>query len=167
MAEQEAKIIVVIGAPGSGKSSLCNVISGRIHNDNKVFPVSSSMESCTGVTKQSSELWQGKDFNITVIDTPGLNDSHGDNAKNILQIAQILSDLKYVDLFLIVVQKGTVISAALVELIRVFKLCFGTKFLEENTVIEVSKWAHNKEEKQRNEETEESFHEKINAEMKK
>ena len=32
MAEQEAKIIVVIGAPGSGKSSICNVISGRLHN---------------------------------------------------------------------------------------------------------------------------------------
>ena len=157
MAEQKSKKIVVIGATGTGKSTLCNVISGKKHNDNEVFPVSPNMESCTNVTKQSSELWQGTGFNVNVIDTPGLCDSHGDNAKNIFQMASILSKEKSVDLFLIVIQKGTKVGPALVEMISVFKLCFGMKFLEENTVIEVSNWHHNDDQKRRNDETEESL----------
>ena len=117
--ENPGKLVWLSGTPGSGKSTLCNVISGKKHNDSNDFPVRSSMKSSTNVLKQSNELWQGNGFNFTVIDTPGLRDSHGDNAKFIFHMAQMLSKLKSVDLFLIVIQKGTTDFSAVLREIEI------------------------------------------------
>ena len=45
------KKILVIGNTGDGKSTLCNIISGFDHNDEKEFRVSAGALSCTQESK--------------------------------------------------------------------------------------------------------------------
>ena len=45
------KKVLIIGKTGVGKSSLCNVIAGKAHND-PLFPVSAASKSCTQNTKE-------------------------------------------------------------------------------------------------------------------
>ena len=70
------KTMIVIGPTGVGKSTFCNVITGRDPTDNSVFPVSDSGESVTNKTSGEEIEWRGSGgFPVTLIDTPGLSDS--------------------------------------------------------------------------------------------
>ena len=53
------KNMVVIGSTGTGKSSLCNVLAGRDHDDD-VFPASAEMASCTNKTTGKTVEWRGR-----------------------------------------------------------------------------------------------------------
>ena len=70
--------LLIIGKTGTGKSSLCNVVSGLDH-DAKVFPVSASAESCTQSTQFADVLFNNdKSRPISVIDTIGFDDPKND-----------------------------------------------------------------------------------------
>ena len=51
--------LVVIGATGTGKSTLCNILAGRKHDDDSLFPVSGDMSSCTNKTTAKDLHWRG------------------------------------------------------------------------------------------------------------
>ena len=71
-------------AIGSGKSSLCNIITGEKHDDSRdVFQSNSSRKSCCNETAGSHEKWLGHGSNVRIIEMPGLSDSCDENAKNI------------------------------------------------------------------------------------
>ena len=53
------KNVVVIGSTGTGKSSLCNILAGKSHDDD-VFPVSAEMASCTNKTTGKTVEWRGR-----------------------------------------------------------------------------------------------------------
>ena len=140
----ENKHLVVIGSTGTGKSTLCNVLSGRRHNDAKFFPVSDSMESCTNKTTLKTVKWRGKDFEFNLIDTPGLNDPEpGRDKLNQKEMVEELTKLGHINVFLIVVNGSNPrFDHALIKMINLFIGMFGKDFLERNTVFEFSNWSY-------------------------
>ena len=67
------KTMIVIGPTGVGKSTLCNIIAGKDPEDNSIFPISESGESCTNKTSSTKIEWRGTGgFPVTLIDTPRL-----------------------------------------------------------------------------------------------
>ena len=140
------KNLVIIGSTGTGKSTLCNVLSGRKHNDETMFPVSEKMDSCTNKTTAKLVNWRGGNFEFNLIDTPGLNDpEQGRDTINIAEMCDELKKLKSVNTFLIVFNGSNPrFDQSLIAMIRIFIGMFGPEFLEKNTVFEFSNWAHDR-----------------------
>lgn len=139
--------LVVIGSTGTGKSSICNVLAGRDHNDKDFFPVSGAMESCTNKTTARRVNWRGgPDLSFNLIDTPGLNDPEpGKDSLNIAEMADELKKMLHVNVFLIVFNGSNPrFDHSLIAMIRIFQNMFGKEFVEKNTVFEFSNWAHDK-----------------------
>ena len=68
--------ILLLGVTGNGKSTLGNVLLGK-----KVFKVGNNIDSCTSQTQIESSIVNGTQINI--IDTPGFDDSNGNDIGNI------------------------------------------------------------------------------------
>ena len=72
------KKVLIIGKTGTGKSTLCNVLSGLPHNAN-VFQVSAGALACTQETQLADVFFNGqKDKPISIIDTIGFDDPKND-----------------------------------------------------------------------------------------
>ena len=64
--------LVNLGATGTGKSSLANVLIGENPDCNTcTFPVCPGGDSCTKETKFAVGQWVGDGAEFTVVDTPG------------------------------------------------------------------------------------------------
>jgi len=143
----EDKSLVVIGSTGTGKSSICNVLAGRKHDDKDYFPASGAMESCTNKTTAKRVNWRGNPaLSFTLIDTPGLNDPEpGKDSLNIAEMADELKKMQHINVFLIVFNGSNPrFDNSLIAMIRIFQNMFGREFVEKNTVFEFSNWAHDK-----------------------
>ena len=55
--------MVVIGKTGVGKSSLCNILAGKEHDDDE-FPSSDSMDPVTNYTTGKKVMWRGEEGNV-------------------------------------------------------------------------------------------------------
>ena len=68
------KVVCMLGATGTGKSSVANTLSSS-----EVFKVSSDINSQTAKTEGVMAMIQTehKDLQTLIIDTPGLGDSEG------------------------------------------------------------------------------------------
>ena len=64
--------IVLIGATGVGKSQLGNFILNK-----ECFEVGDTMNSKTGEISEETSLIKEMNINVTIVDTPGLNDTGG------------------------------------------------------------------------------------------
>ena len=140
--------LVVIGATGTGKSTLCNILAGRKHDDDSLFPVSGDMSSCTNKTTAKDLHWRGirNDLPFTLVDTPGLNDpTPGKDSLNIAEMAEELKKMKHVNVFLIVFNGSNPrFDHSLIAMIKIFQGMFGSEFLVKNTVFEFTNWAHDR-----------------------
>ena len=169
MAHQEnKKTMVVIGSTGVGKSTFCNLVAGRGHDDDKVFKVSPSGDSCTNTTSSDEVKWRGVGFPLTLIDTPGLSDSSEDNFNNILDMVTVLEKHKKVDVFVLTINGSQLkLEQKFTDMLLIFRLCFGQQFLEKNTIVEVTNWAYDDVAIKRRIEDEETVKQKINKSIEK
>jgi predicted GTPase len=81
----------MIGASGTGKSSTCNSLCGKI-----IYPVSAEPTSVTFETTVNSVRWFGHEHEelFKLIDTPGLGDSEGRDAQHIANMVAKLKEVK-------------------------------------------------------------------------
>ena len=115
------------------------MLSGRKHDDKENFKVSSSGKSCTRKTSCKKVDWRGIEGHpVNLIDTPGLCDSSEANFDIIMGMVNELEKINHVDLFVLVVNGTTLeFSRYFINMILIFRLCFGPEFLKKNTIIEV------------------------------
>jgi len=131
------KKVLVIGKTGTGKSSLCNVISGHSH-DADVFDVSSAPTS-----KQETQIADVFFDNqrsklISLIDTFGFDDPKKDNDAQI--VADLVSKLKnnvdFVNTFIIAVNgQNPRLDGSLLAMIKIFEAMFGVEFWGQTVIV--------------------------------
>ncbi|XP_023326712.1 uncharacterized protein LOC111700126 [Eurytemora carolleeae] len=130
--------LLIIGKTGTGKSSLCNVITGYDH-DADIYPVSADPESCTQGTKFANVLFNGDPtLPISLIDTIGFDDAtKNDDAAIIAElVSKLNNDCDHVNLFAIAVNgQNPRLDGSLVAIIRIFEEMFTTEFWKQAVVI--------------------------------
>ena len=94
--------MVVIGSKGCGKSTLCNIISGRLQNDDSVFVPDSQNSESPNETVIGQEKWNGDGFDLVIIDTPGFSSLTEGNIDTIYEMSKVLEKFESIHLFLIV-----------------------------------------------------------------
>jgi len=132
------KKLLIIGKTGSGKSSLCNVITEYDH-DADIFPVTSDAESCRQRTKFADVNFNGdKTYPISLIDTTGFDDAtkHDDAAIIAELVSKLNNDCDHVNLFAIAVNgQDPRLDGSLVTIIRIFERMFTTEFWKQVVII--------------------------------
>ena len=132
------KKLLIIGKTGSGKSSLCNVITGYDH-DADIFPVTSDAESCTQRTKFADVYFNGDNsYPISLIDTIGFDDAtKNDDAAIIAElVSKLNNDCDHVNLFAIAVNgQNPRLDGSLVAIIRIFEGMFTSEFWKQVLII--------------------------------
>ena len=101
----ELKKLLVIGKPGSGKSTVCNVLSGCKHDD-KRFETSPGSDSCTRTTTFRNVCFNNdRSKPISMIDTIGFDDPNNDTDAVVISdlVVKLKGQCDYINLFLITV----------------------------------------------------------------
>ena len=139
--------VVVLGVTGAGKSTLCNVLTGKTPNgeDEDGFPSSASPNTCTYKTVGKRANWLGNyDKPLTICDTPGLGDPSGRDSLNIVDMVEVLKDIKHVNAFIIVFNgQNPRIDLNLKSILQLFQKIFGKDFIN-NVIIQFSRWSFDK-----------------------
>ena len=129
------KVVVVLGKTGSGKSSLCNVMAGKSHDD-KDFPTSSDVKSCTHDVKSQKVNFLGdQDRPVTLVDTIGFDDpDRNDKTEVITEVIKKLTD--HVDTFVIVVNgQNPRLDGSLERMLKIFGEAFTNAFWRHVVVV--------------------------------
>ena len=130
--------LLIIGKTGTGKSSLCNVITGYDHNAD-IYPVSSDPESCTQRTKFANVFFNGdQKLPISLIDTIGFDDATKNEDAAIIAelVSKLNNDCDHVNLFVIAVNgMNPRLDGSLVAIIRIFEGMFTEEFWKKAVVV--------------------------------
>jgi predicted GTPase len=80
--QNEIPVVIVIGATGVGKSTVCNVLSGDTSRTK--YPESADIKPETFKTTIEEVYWFGEESNdkLLLIDTPGLGDPQNKDFDN-------------------------------------------------------------------------------------
>ena len=134
----ELKKLLVVGKTGSGKSSLCNVLSGYSFNAD-LFEVSAESRSCTQKTNFRNVFFNGDRMKpISIIDTIGFDDPNKDTDATIISdlVVKLKNNCDYVNLFLITVNgQDPRLDGSLIGMLKVKNL----KLLADNTFKDFQK----------------------------
>ena len=130
--------LLIIGKTGTGKSSLCNKISG-LKSNSTVFPVSSAADSCTQGTVLANIKFGGvRERLVSLIDTMGFDDPSTDNDAGIITelVNTLKNNCKSINLFGIAVNgQAPRLDGSLVHMIRIFEQMFGDAFWKQCVIF--------------------------------
>ena len=136
--------LIVIGATGTGKSSLANVLIGESPDcENCTFPICSGTDSCTKQTAYAEGHWLGNGELFTIVDTPGFGDSDNDDNDLMNEMVQALKNaIKTANGFLLLFNgQSERFDIKAQQMIREMEALFGEAFWD-YTVLGVSFWAY-------------------------
>ena len=140
-------VVVVIGASGVGKSTLCNYLVGKSHDDPFGYQAGIPLneESVTKSATLKRVRWRGTGHYFILVDTPGLADPAGTDADR-EQFKEVIRMLKYEVKHihaLIHVVKGTDTRALqhLQTNMRLIKFMFGGA-VRDHLAYSVTFWSH-------------------------
>ena len=153
--------VVLIGATGSGKSATANTLFSDRTND--LFPTSSKLSSKTFQTSCKTLAWRGNNILVTIVDTPGLGDTTGNDLDNFQQMVRLLkSDVKVVNAFLLIFNGQDPRSNEQVKtVVSVFKKMFMEKQFIQNLMVGFTRWENDKRTQRIRKNTGESVESKI------
>ena len=136
--DNERKKLLVIGKTGTGKSSLCNVLTGNLPNA-KAFPVSSKSTTCTQETTFADANFCGVPSKpLSIIDTIGFDDPTKDHDAKIIAdlVLQLQQNCDYVNTFVMAVNgQNPRLDGSLLQMIKIFEKMFTSKFLDQVVVV--------------------------------
>ena len=132
------KKLLIIGKTGTGKSALCNVITGNAY-DAPAFQVSSSASTCTQRTQfAEANFNNNKERPISIIDTIGFDDpDKNDDAEIIAELVDKLNKAcDYVNLFVIAVNgQNPRLDGSLIAIIKIFEGMFTEQFWKQVVIV--------------------------------
>ena len=134
--------LIVIGATGTGKSSIANVLLGESPDcQNCTFPVCSGGDSCTKETSYAEGCWLGEGSEFTIVDTPGFGDSDNDDNSLINEMVEALKNVvKTANGFILLFNgQSERFDSKAQQMIREMEALFGPGFWE-HVVLGVSFW---------------------------
>ena len=134
------KKLLIIGKTGTGKSSLCNVISGYFH-DAEFFPVSPTVcrvaLGYTYTTKLADIFFNNDESRpLSLIDTTGFKDPMK-NAEIILDlVTKLKNKVDYINTFVIaVIFTEPRLDESLVTMIKSLEEMFGKEFWKQTLIV--------------------------------
>jgi len=134
----DRKKLLVIGKTGTGKSSLCNVLTGNLPNA-KAFPVSSKATTCTQETTFADADFCGVPSKpLSIIDTIGFDDPTKDHDAKIIAdlVLQLQQNCDYVSTFVMAVNgQNPRLDGSLLQMIKIFEKMFTAKFWDQVVVV--------------------------------
>ena len=132
------KKLLVIGKTGTGKSSLCNVLTGNLPNA-KAFPVSGKATTCTQETTFADADFCGVPSKpISIVDTIGFDDPTKDHDAKIIAdlVLQLQQNCDYVNTFVMAVNgQNPRLDGSLLQMIKIFEKMFTSKFWDQVVVV--------------------------------
>ena len=134
--------LIVLGATGTGKSSIANVLLGESPDcQNCTFPVCSGPDSCTKETSYAEGCWVGEGSEFTIVDTPGFGDSDNDDNNLINEMVEALKNVvKTANGFLLLFNgQSERFDSKAQQMIREMEALFGPGFWE-HVILGVSFW---------------------------
>ena len=104
----EKRSVVVVGVTGCGKSTICNKILGE-----EVFKVAQGFQTVTTAVecKGKSIDILGQTMDVTVLDTIGLSDAHGNSLDSMMEIKDKIKQIGGINLVLFVIRLGRLTDA--------------------------------------------------------
>ena len=134
----DRKKLLVIGKTGTGKSSLCNVLTGNLPNA-KAFPVSGKATTCTQETTFADADFCGVPSKpISIVDTIGFDDPTKDHDAKIIAdlVLQLQQNCDYVNTFVMAVNgQNPRLDGSLLQMIKIFEKMFTSKFWDQVVVV--------------------------------
>ena len=133
--------ILILGKTGTGKSSLCNVFSGKMSQSNLLsggFPVSSSPDSCTEKTSSGDYCFLGNICRpATIVDSPGFDDPKNESDAIIISdLVDELKQMKGVNQILIAVNgMNPRLDRSMQAMINIFQQMFSPKIWENIGIV--------------------------------
>lgn len=154
----EAKVIVVIGVTGAGKSSFCGLCDGSLHFE-KGSGWSSNFKLGHGDTSETNEPklckahWLGQRGGelFSLMDTPGLDDSRGpqQDEKHMLQVLHAIKQCPVVHgVVLLLKADQKRITPHFRKIIEAYQRILGEDIWD-HCVIVVNRWSHDPAEKKK------------------
>ena len=137
-------VVVVLGPTGVGKSTTGNALISGNKKYSNCFATGSGATSKTKVTDWKVGKWLGRGHCITVVDTPGTDDTSGpeQDYENIKELTRFLKeDLKEIDIFLVMFKEQDIrFVPSMQKSVKLFESIFGKESFWSNVATEFTFW---------------------------
>ena len=137
-------VVVVLGPTGVGKSTTGNALLSGNRKFSSCFSTGTGTNSKTKVTDWKVGKWLGVGSCMTVVDTPGTDDTSGQQQdyENIKELTKFLKeDLKEIDIFLVMFKEQNMrFVQSMKNAINLFESIFGKDLFWSNVATEFTFW---------------------------